>query len=257
MTNPITLKDETIIVTGAGQGIGLALSRYAISLGANVIGVDLNPEALEAAAGELGGNFFPEQGGVSDPEVARRVVANGVERFGKIHGLINNAGITRTAMIDKMSFDSWTQVIDVHLTGSFLFTQELCRHFIQRSKGGDKSGGAIVNISSDAGRRGSIGQINYSTAKSGMFGMTMSTAREMAKHNVRANAICFGTVETEMTTKVRTDEKLSDFYLAQTPLGRWASPEEVSVPVVFLLTPGASYITGQILSVNGGYTIAV
>jgi 3-oxoacyl-[acyl-carrier protein] reductase len=123
-----------------------------------------------------------------------------------------------------------------------------------RSRAGDKSGASIVNISSDAGRRGTIGQINYSAAKAGLLGVTMSAAREWAKYNVRVNTVGFGVVETPMTETIR-GEKFAETYLAQIPLGRWAEVGEVARPVCFLLSDAASYITGQHLSANGGYTI--
>ena len=156
-------------------------------------------------------------------------------------------------LLDK---EDWQQVIDVHLSGSFYFLQAVGRHMLFRSRAGDKAPGAIVNISSDAGRRGTIGQINYGAAKAGLLGLTMSAAREWAKYNLRVNTVSFGMVATPMTETIRS-EKFADTYLAQIPLGRWASPEEVARPVCFLLSDAASYITGQHLSANGGYTIGV
>src|SRR5690606_21944641 len=121
----------------------------------------------------------------------------------------------RAAMIEKMSLVQWQQVIDVHLNGSFYFTQALGRHWLEKIRAGEKVPAAIVNISSDAGRRGTIGQVNYASAKSALFGLTMSAAREWGKYGIRANAVCFGTVETQMTEKIRTDEKLAETYLQQ------------------------------------------
>ncbi|KJS08903.1 MAG: 3-oxoacyl-ACP reductase [Gammaproteobacteria bacterium BRH_c0] len=256
MKNPMSLEGRTIIVTGAGQGIGLAISELAMELGANVVGVDLNGDNLAAIADKHSGRFLAVAGSVADQTLAEQVVQQGIEQFGAVHGLVNNAGIGRPAMIHKMTPQEWQQVLDVHLNGSFFFTQAVGIHMLERAKAGDDNPGAIVFISSDAGRRGSLGQINYAAAKSGMFGMAMTAAREWAKFGIRSNAVCFGLVETAMTETARS-ERFRDTYLEQIAMGRFSSPEEVSVPVCFLLSSGASYITGQVLSVNGGYTIAM
>jgi 3-oxoacyl-[acyl-carrier protein] reductase len=257
MTPIVSLEGRTIVVTGAGQGIGKAITDCGVRLGANIVAVDLNQDALLAALEPLP----PERvmavvGSVVDATLASRAVADAVQRFGAVNGLVNNAGITRPAMIEKMSGKQWQDVIDVHLTGTFYWLQAVGRHMVERVKGGDGSGGAIVNISSDAGRKGSIGQINYAAAKAGMLGITMTAAREWGKHNIRTNSVCFGVVETPMTEIVR-GEKFRDGMLAQIPMGRWATPEEVVKTVCFLLSDGASYITGQHLAVNGGFHISL
>ncbi|MGQ2992496.1 SDR family NAD(P)-dependent oxidoreductase [Variovorax sp.] len=257
MQNLVNLEGRTIVVTGAGQGIGKAIATLAVELGGNVVALDLNPDTLGTAMSALpAGRVQQVVGSVTDAELAARAVAEAVERFGGVHGLVNNAGITRPAMIEKMTPQQWQEVIDVHLTGTFYWLQAVGRHMVARAKAGDSSGGAIVNISSDAGRKGSIGQVNYAAAKAGMLGVTMTAAREWGRYNIRTNSICFGVVETPMTEVVR-GEKFRDGMLAQIPLGRWSTPEEVVKTVCFLMSDAASYITGQHLGVNGGFHISL
>jgi len=255
--NMVSLQGRTIVVTGAAQGIGKATAELAIELGANVVAVDLNGEALGPALAALPAErVMKVVGSVTDAELAASTVADAVGRFGSVNGLVNNAGIIRPAMIEKMSMHQWREVIDVHLTGAFIWLQAVGRHLVQRAKDGDASGGAIVNISSDAGRKGSVGQINYAAAKAGLLGMTMTAAREWGKYNIRTNSICFGVVETPMTEVVR-GEKFRDGMLAQIPLARWATPDEVVRTVCFLLSDASSYTTGQHIGVNGGFHISL
>ena len=172
------------IVTGAAQGIGQAIANLAIGLGTRVVGVDLNGDKLKAFAATTNGRLLAYVGNVADPEFTEATVGDVKARIGAIDGLVNNAGITRPAMIEKMTLQQWNEVISVHLTGAFLWTQAVGRIMVAQGKAGRESPGSIVNISSDAGRAGSIGQINYAAAKSGLLGMTMSTAKEWSKFGV-------------------------------------------------------------------------
>ncbi|MEH6401931.1 MAG: SDR family NAD(P)-dependent oxidoreductase [Sneathiella sp.] len=257
MENPMKLNGHNVVVTGAGQGIGEAVSRLIVGLGGKAILVDVQGDKVSSLAEELGAdNTDVYVGSVADPGFVQKMVDDAVEKNGAIHGLVNNAGIVRAAMATKMPIDTWQQVIDVNLSGVFYCLQAVGRHMYQRAADGDTGPASIVNISSDAGRRGTIGQINYGAAKSGVMGLTMSAAREWAPKQIRVNTICFGVVETEMTETIRSD-KFRDGIMSQVPMGRFSTPEEVSQPVCFLLSQAASYITGQHLSVNGGYTIGV
>jgi 3-oxoacyl-[acyl-carrier protein] reductase len=254
MLNPMSLENRNVIVTGAGQGIGEATARLILELGGKVLLVDVQEEKISALAEELGTNATSYCGSIADQEFVQGMVSNAVERHGAIHGLVNNASIVRAAMSHKMTAETWQQVIDVNLSGTFYCLQAVGQHMLQRIKQGDDSPASIVNISSDAGRRGTFGQINYGAAKSGIMGITMCAAREWAAKGVRVNSVCFGVVVTEMTETVRS-EKFHDQLMAQVPMARFAEPDEVCKPVCFMLSEGASYITGQHLSVNGGYAI--
>lgn len=256
MFNPMTLENKTVIVTGAGQGIGLAIAISIIRLGGRVVALDRNAETLAQFASEAATDrLLTAAGDVTDGDFVTATVDKAAEWGGSIDGLVNNAGISRAAMIHKMDMDAWQAVIDVNLTAPFRLLQAVGRKMLAKAASGERTPGSIVNISSDAGRRGTFGQINYGAAKSGITGLTMSAAREWASRGIRVNAVAFGVVETPMTETVRS-EKFRDTYLAQIPMGRWGSPEEVAVPVCFLLSEAASYITGQTISVNGGFHIS-
>lgn len=254
--NPMSLSDRTVIITGGAQGIGLAVAHLVADLGGNPVLVDMNADKLADAGKAVGEDLcLTVAGNVSDPSFASEVVARTKAHFGAVHGLVNSAGITRPAMADKMTLEQWRQVLDAHLTGSFLFLQAAGREMIERTRAGEVRPGAIVNISSDAGVQGTMGQINYGTAKSGILGMTMSAAREWARHGIRVNCVAFGIVETQMTETLR-GEKFRDAYLARIPMARWSDPEEAAQPICFLLSEAASYITGQRISANGGHQMS-
>ncbi len=252
MINPMTLQDRNILVTGAAQGIGRATALLAAELGARIVAADVNGDGVEGLARELGsGRALAYVGSVAEPGFVQDMVADAADRLGALHGLVNNAGIVRAAMINKMPVAQWQEVIDVNLTGVFLCLQAVGRHMVERAEQGEAAPGSIVNISSVAGRRGTIGQINYGAAKSGVLGITMSAAREWGRYGIRVNSACFGLVETEMTETIR-GEKFRDRYMAQIPLARFSSPEEVAKALCFLLSDAASYVTGQHLNIDGG-----
>lgn len=255
--NPMDLTGRTIIVTGAGQGIGHAVAELVVALGGNAVVADMNPETLEKVKAEFPADqFLGVEANVSDPAAVQNLVDSAVAKFGAVHGLVNNAGITRPAMIAKMTLEQWNQVLAVHLTGAFLCTQAVGRHMIERAKEGDTNPGSIVFISSDAGVQGTIGQINYATAKAGVIASAMSVAREWGKYGIRANSVAFGVVETPMTEVVRS-EKFRDTYMSRIPLERFSSAQEAARPICFLLSDAASFITGQRISANGGMQMAL
>jgi 3-oxoacyl-[acyl-carrier protein] reductase len=245
------LKDKVALVTGAAQGIGAAVARTFAREGARVAVVDLAVDRAEAVAAEL--RRISLDAMAIGCNVAKRsevdaMVAAVNARFDRIDILVNNAGIIRPAMLHKMSAAQWDEVLAVHLTGSFNCLQAVAPGMMERRYG------RIVNVTSAAGVLGTIGQINYSAAKAGILGLTMSAAKELAKHGITVNAIAPGAA-TPMTETIRTDERFKDKYLDRIPMGRWAEPEEVAPVFVFFASDASAYVTGQVLAADGGMTI--
>jgi len=252
MKNPMSLEGRHILVTGAAQGIGLCVTQLILDLGGSATMVDNNSAALESSSADLdGARIHTAVGSVTDPAFMDSVVHSTVQRFGALHGLVNNAGIVRAALIEKMTLEQWQQVIDVNLTGAFVALQAVGRHMLMRAATGESNVGSIVNVSSDAGRRGTMGQINYGAAKAGLFGLSMSAATEWARYDIRVNTICFGLVETDMTKVIRSD-RFRERSLAKIPMGRWGSPEDAAQPICYLLSGASELVTGQTFSMNGG-----
>ena len=245
------LAGKAAIVTGAAQGIGAAIARAYAAEGARVAVVDLDADRAEAVAAELRAAGADALGIGCD--VARHadvdaMVAAAVQRFGQVDILVNNAGITRPAMLHKMTDAQWDAVLAVHVTGSFHCLQAVAPGMMERRYG------RVINVTSAAGLVGTIGQINYSTAKAAIVGMTMSEARELAKSGIVVNAVAPGAA-TPMTDTIRTDPRFRDKYLERIPVGRWAEPEEIAPVFVFLASAGAAFVTGQVIAADGGMTI--
>jgi 3-oxoacyl-[acyl-carrier protein] reductase len=245
------LKGKVAFVTGAGQGIGASVARAYAREGAKVAVIDLTLDSAGSVAKEIadaGGEAMAVACDVSDHSQVEVAAAQVNAAWGRIDILVNNAGITRTAMLNKMTIEQWQQVIGVHLTGAFNCLQAVVGGMIERKYG------RIIYVTSAAGVLGTIGQINYSAAKAGILGMTKSTAKELARYNITANAIAPGAA-TPMTEVIRTDDRFKDKYLDRIPLGRWAEPEEIAPVFVFFASDASAYVTGQILAADGGMTI--
>ncbi|MBK6675550.1 MAG: 3-oxoacyl-ACP reductase FabG [Rhodocyclaceae bacterium] len=242
------LVDRVAVVTGAAQGIGAAVAAAYVKEGARVVIADLDGAAAAATAKQLGNAAIGVACNVGERASVDAMVTEAVARLGHVDILVNNAGITRTAMLHKMTMEQWQAVVNVHLTGAFNCTQAVVGGMMERRWG------RIINVTSAAGLVGTIGQVNYSAAKAGILGFTKSCARELARHGIVVNAIAPGAA-TPMTEVIRTDDRFKEKYLERIPMGRWAEPEEVTPAFVFFASPGASYVTGQILSADGGLSI--
>jgi len=247
----MNLEGKVALVTGSSRGVGRAVALGFAQKGARVV---VNYTSNQGAADEVVAEIESMQSSAiavkadvalkSDVEM---LVGKAMETFGKLDILVNNAGFTRPAMMVKMEEDQWDQVVDIHLKGAFLCSQAAGKLMKEQKNG------KIINVTSVAGLVGTVGQINYSAAKGGIISMTKSIAREMARYNVCANVISLGIVATDMTEKIRTDEKLKEIYMNRILLKRFAEPDDISPAFCFLASDESNYITGQLLCVDGGY----
>src|SRR3989475_8280079 len=240
---------RTALITGGGRGIGRAtairLARDGVRIAINFKGNEEAAEEAKRLVEKGGGKAALIQGGVSVDDQAENVVKAALAfGEGRLDILVNNAGITRDNLLVRMSAEDWDAVVDLHLRGAFLVTKAAMRPMMKQRSG------RIVNVSSVAGVSGNAGQANYASAKAGLIGFTKSVAREMASRNITCNAVAPGFVPTDLTNALI--KQMEETILKQIPLGRFGTVDDVANAIAFLVSEQASYITGQVLQIDGG-----
>ncbi len=239
--------DRVVIVTGAGSGIGHVIALAFGREGATVILCGRTESKLQSTAQEIiaaGGRAIPIATDICDTASVDACVEKALADFGRVDILINNAGVTRDKLIIRMTDADWDDVLDTNLKGAFRFSRAVARPMMKQRAG------AIVNISSIIGLMGNAGQANYAASKAGLHALTKSLSKELAGRNIRVNAIAPGFIVSQMTDAL--PEAVKTQMLSAIPTGRFGQPEDIASAAVFLASDDASYITGQILSVNGG-----
>jgi 3-oxoacyl-[acyl-carrier protein] reductase len=244
----IDLTNKIAVVTGGAQGIGQAISETLAQLGAHIIVADLQTDKAEALAAKLtqdtGNKAIAVQVDVSDLESAKAMVDAAVTEFGRVDILINNAGITRDTLLMRMSEADFDLVLNVNLKGTFNCSKAVVRQMMKQRYG------RIVNMSSVSGISGQAGQTNYSSSKAGLIGFTKALAKEVGSRNITVNAVAPGFIETPLTADL--PEEVVEWGLKLTPLGKFGQPQDVADAVAFLASDKASYITGEVLKIDGG-----
>jgi 3-oxoacyl-[acyl-carrier protein] reductase len=241
------LTGQIAVVTGAGRGIGRAIALKFVAEGADVVCVSRTAENSERVAEEiraLGRKAWAYAVDVSDGAAVNTAVESILAASGRVDILVNNAGVTRDGLLVRMSEADWDTVLDTNLKGAFLFTKALTRAFMKQRSG------RIINIASIVGLIGNAGQCNYASSKAALIGFTKSAARELASRGVLVNAVAPGFVDTDMTSGLK--EELKTDLLKSIPLGSFGQPEDIAQAALFLASPASRYITGQVLTVDGG-----
>jgi 3-oxoacyl-[acyl-carrier protein] reductase len=241
------LENQIAVVTGAGRGIGRAIALKFAAEGAGVVCVSRTQENSEKVANEIGAlghKAWAFAVDVADSAAVNAAAEKILADCGKVDILVNNAGVTRDGLLMRMSDADWDTVLNTNLKGAFFFTKAFFRTFAKQRAG------RIINISSVIGLIGNAGQSNYAASKAGLIGFTQSVARELAGRGVTVNAIAPGFIETDMNSEL--NEELKTNILKQIPLGRFGSADDIADAALFLASPSARYITGQVLTVDGG-----
>ena len=240
-------KEKVAVITGASRGIGRSIALALAAKGATIVAVDMDQASTEAVVAELlavGARALAVVGNVTVSADVERMIDAATGAFGRVDILVNNAGITRDGLLMRMKDDDWDAVLNVNLKGAFLCTRAVFKVMSKQRYG------RIINIASVVGQMGNAGQANYCASKAGLIGLTKSNAREMAKRSITVNAVAPGFIATAMTDAL--SDKVRTELTAQIPLERLGSADDIANAVVFLASEASGYITGHVLSVNGG-----
>ena len=243
----MSLENLTAVVTGAGRGIGRAIALKLAEAGANVVCLSRTEANSQKVADEitaLGRQSWAVALDVGDTAAVEAAVAKILEDTGGVNILVNNAGVTRDGLLMRMSEEDWDTVLDTNLKGAFVLTKALTRNFMKLR------GGRIINVASVVGLMGNAGQANYAASKAGLIGFTKSVAKELASRGVTANVIAPGFIDTDMTGDL--SDEVKEAAKSHIPLGEFGIPEDIAAAAVYLASPDARYVTGQVLTVDGG-----
>jgi 3-oxoacyl-[acyl-carrier protein] reductase len=240
-------KNKIAVITGASRGIGRSISLALSAAGATIVAMDMDQNATDAVVAEIkaaGGKALAVVGNVTVPEDAEKMIEAAMTEYGRVDILVNNAGMTRDGIFLRMKEEDWDAVLTVNLKGAFLCSRAAFKVMSKQRYG------RIINIASVVGQMGNAGQANYCASKAGLIGLTKSNARELAKRNVTVNAVAPGFIATAMTDAL--SDKVKAELTAQIPLERLGTAEDIAHAVLFLAAENSGYITGHVLSVNGG-----